>query len=328
MAKYYSKKMSTKTVAGAAIFCSVFYLSLFAAVGGTSLGVPMALAEDATGTPPTSAPSGADCKLEDALKALLDVKDSDLSPPDRDQAELNARKGVLSQIVICSEVELGTFKKRLTDLDLKSNDKKDELLRDKFLGDIGTIGSYFSDINNRLAGDIDLEGVKALAKEFSEWRETFYIPTLSNLNDFALVIQNQQAIKTARARFDKIFFSLSAVKLNNTTDIKKLLNESDGYIKKGAELNEQAHALAWTVNLIFDNASSSPTSTAVTTTSSSTATSTTINASSTALNATSTPEVQPAQPILPLVRDSLGELKKAYGDYLAISNIVKKYLGL
>ena len=348
MAKYYSKKLSkkilAKTVAGSAVFCFVFYLSVFFAVGAAtaqasnasngeptvSFGGQIALAENATDTPAT--PLGqADCKLDDALKTLLTVKDSDVSSKERDQAELKARKDVLAQIIICSRVEINAFKKRLNDFDLKDNDKKDGLLRDKFLVDIDTAGSYFKDVSDHLSGDLDLAGVKTLAKEFSTWRETFYVPALSNMNDFTLLIQSEQAIKTARARFDKISFSLGAVKLNTATDIKKLLDESDGYIKKGAELNKQAHALAWSANLIFDNsfdsASSSPTSTASTATSSDDAASGT-TASSTEVNATSPPEVQPVQPILPLVRDSLNELKKAYGNYLSISNIVKKYLGL
>jgi len=138
---------------GTAILGSVFYLSLLAAVNVPALGVQMAWADDASSTlEASSAPTQADCKLDDAVKTLLAVEDSDMLEPGRDLAELKARKDVLAQIVICSEVELAAFKKRLNDFDLKDSDPKDGLLRDKFLSNIDTAETYLTHVQSLLSG--------------------------------------------------------------------------------------------------------------------------------------------------------------------------------
>lgn len=291
---------------------------------GSFFILPAVFAVSDTSTPANSNQSQEECKLQDAFDILLKVKDSDSSLKNRDQTEINARKDVVKEIIICSNLELDAFKKRLGDLNLKDNDKKDELLKNKFLGAIDAAKSYFTDLTNELSHDLDISGVKKLAQDLSIWRDIYYTPTLTGINDFALVIQNQQAIKTARTRFDKISFSLSAVKLNEVQEIKNLLASSNAHIKKGIDLNTQAHNLIWNTDIVAYNASSSPTSTEMN--------ATTSVEDAAILNSTSTAETSISTEsrviVLPLIKDSLSELKKAYADYILISNIVKKYLGL
>jgi hypothetical protein len=290
-----------------------------------ALTASSAMAETISSTPAIVSSDKSDCKLQTALDALLRVKDSDFLPGDRAKAELSARKDVISQIAACSVIELDNFKKRLNDLGLKNNDEKDRLLKEKFLGDVDAAKFYFNKVNDGLSDKAELEAVKELAKNIALWRESFYVPALLKINDFLLILENAQAIKTAQNRFDKITFSLSAVKLDEVIEIKDLLDKSSAHIKRGAELNRQAHDLIWNVDLIFNNASSSPSSTA-------SAVATTTLEEPVALESTSTAEVASttdALPkILPLVKDSLMELRKAYAAYLSISGIVKKYLGL
>lgn len=308
------KKMTVVTMPIGAIFLAISFLMIS----------PVAAAENVSSTQPVTPLTAKDCKLQDSLDALLKIKDSDISSEERNRAELGAREDVISQIVVCSSVELDAFKKRLTDLDLKDSDEKDRLLRDKFLGDIDAGKFYFSKTNDKLASDLELQDIKELARNIALWRESFYVPALSNINDFILVIEDAQAIKTARARFDKISFSLSAVKLNEVIEIKDLLGQASQHIQKGAELSKQAHDLIWDIDLIFNSASSSPTSTPATTTDSDTFT---LNdATSTMVETASSTDTSPR--VLPLVKDSLIELRKAYVAYLSISGIVKKYLGL
>lgn len=281
-----------------------------------------AMAVSETSTPVGSQQDPKECGLQDALEALLKVKDSDPSLRDRDQTEINARKDVIKEIVTCSNLELEAFKKRLEDLNIKDSDARDGTLKNKFMDATDAIKAYLASTTDQLAKDLDLPLVKKLAKELSDWRDTYYIPALTGINDFALVIQNQQAIRTARVRFEKISFSLSAVKLNEVQEIKNLLESSNAHIKKGSELNTQAYNLIWNTNINLAIATSSPTSTEMNATTS-TEDVVALNSTSTAETSTST---EPRATALPLIKDSLGELKKAYADYILISGIVKKYL--
>lgn len=314
---------------GFSFLVAIFYWLSFAAV----------YAVESTSATSTNDQTKPVCGLETALTSLLKIKDSDMEPTERDKSELTARKNVVTEIVNCSLLELEAFKARLDKLDLKHNDKKDSLLREKFYGDIDASKFYFSNVNDKLISSLDIVGIKELAKNIAAWRASYYVPVVSKMNNFVLMLENEQAIKTAKARFGKISFSLSAVRLSESTDIKNLLNKSTEHINKATELNKQAHDLAWNVDLIFDNASSSPTSTADIATSSEATTSvesaTSTEATSTdeaVTNSTSTPETATSTPstdkILPLIKDSLMELKTAYTNYLAISGLVKKYLGL
>ena len=288
---------------------------------------------------------GSECQLDKALNRLLEVKDSDLATGEREAAELSARKDLLGEIIICSSIEIDALRAKLSGLDLSKNNERDSLLRNKFEGDLDAAAFYYHAATDSLdKTELTLDEVKTAAKDMLAWRESFYAPLITKVNNFLLVIESAEAIKTAKTRFQKISSTLGAVKLREVREIKRLLNESDTLIKKSEELNGEAHGLVWSIESVFE----SPSSTAATS-SEETGGLTGKDKTPTTI-ATSTDETQPLDEIglasgetasttpkaapkaedqvLTLVKESLGNIKGAYANYLAISSLVRKILGL
>lgn len=267
-----------------------------------------------------------ECKLNEALDKLLSTKDSDLPAADKETAEFDARKEVLNQIVVCSEKEIGDFKARLSNLDLSKNDRKDLLLREKFLGDLDAASFYYEKTKEKLGENLTLDGIKNLAVDILAWRDNFYTPAVSRINDFTLVVGSEQAVKTAKSRFQKISTTLGAIRLSGVSEIKRLLKDSDSLISRAEELNGRAHEMTWEIDQVFDTAvnSSTPASTSSASLKNKEITTDSAIVSGAAANeATST-----KNEVLSSVKESLSNLKKAYANYLDISNLVKKILGL
>jgi|SRR3989344_1914842 len=293
----------------------------------------------------TTDSAGSECQLDKALNRLLEVKDSDLETGEKEAAEFSARKDLLEEIIICSSIEIDALKAKLFGLDLSKNNERDALLHNKFEGDLDAAAFYYRTTTEGLnKTELTLDEIKAAAKGMLAWRESFYAPLITKVNNFLLVIENAEAIKTAEIRFQKISSTLGAVKLREVREIKRLLSESDALIKKSVALNGEAHSLVWSIESVFE----SPSSTAATSseetgeltekdktlTTIATSTDETRSLDENGLaageTASTTPKAAPRAEdrVLPLVKESLGNIKGAYANYLAISGLVRKILGL
>jgi hypothetical protein len=146
------------------------------------------------------------------------------------------------------------------------------------------------------------------------------------------VRETLDATDTAKARYDKIYSTLSAFRLSESPDIKKLLSDSDTLIRESGELNTKAHDLILNTDYVFQLSTSTATTTPSATSTSAEPTSTatsTPGASSTSPTASSTATSTPPQSddVSSLIKASLGKIKDTYTNYLAVSKLVKKIIG-
>src|SRR3989344_4676580 len=245
------------------------------------------------------------CELNQALDTLIAIKDSNIDTQLKAQAELDARKKLLEQTVICSEDEIGSLRDRVNGLSLSSDNEKN--LKDSILKDLDVAISYYEEQGKKITDKASVGDVKQQANDVLAWRASFYDPLVFKVNDFYLITAGGQSIKTAESRFQKIQNTLNALGLGNVEKIKSLLNDSAGYTEDAKDASRKASDLFWNN---INNPSSTPTTTTLS-----------VDASS---SPTSTTEKTP----LSLMQTALLKIKAAYNNYLTISDVVKKILGL
>ncbi|MDP1689098.1 MAG: hypothetical protein Q8L47_03125 [bacterium] len=327
---------------GGKIFFSALALSLVVFSGG----VNFAKAETATTTAQESAPV---CELNKALNELLVIKDGSLTGIARDRAEFKARKAVVTQTIICADIEIAGTEASLTGLTLVA--PEDEALRTQFLTSLNASKDQYAIYSDAIATSTGLFDIKNLAEDILTWRKNEYIPLLGQINDFILVISNEQSTKIARARFDKISSTISILRLSNVASIKSLLDGASALTTKADKLNTEAHLLvsAYFVPIPAYSTSSPSeilsnktwegkpptgtdmlyaTGTPVFIDSGFTNTQAVIE--NTDNKATSTPKlISTSTPtVVSLVKLSIISLKGAYTNYLKISVLVRNILGL
>lgn len=290
--------------------------------------INLARAETATGTPQELSPA---CNLNEALDELLTVKDGTLTGLARDRSEIKARKAVIEQIIICANKEVSETETRLNELAL--TDSKDEGLRVQFLASLQVSDDQHSAYAGALATSMGLTDVKKLAEDILTWRKSEYLPLLSQINDFILVINNEQSTKIARARFEKISTTLSILRLANVSSIKGLLHDADTLTTKSDKLNADAHILIRNY-FVPINATSTASGTVMVIASGTPVFATgTVDVADVVKEkakgqATTTLDLIPAPTVVSLVKASIESLRGAYTNYLKISVAVRNILGL
>lgn len=261
-----------------------------------------------------------ECRLDQALDELLAVKDAKFKRPLERGSELEARKNLLEQIIVCSFIEIDAFKQKLSELDF--NQEKNGLLRDALLKNLDETTQYYQEQLLKLSNARnDVSDVMRLAQSVEEWRNSAYAPLVAKINDFYLVTESGQAITTAKTRLQKIQNTLAIIKLNEVPRIKTLLSQASELLKKAATLHQDASETMWNGISVIENATSTeivfknqPAETQ--------------NSTSSEAAATSSPEKAPAKTVLALLKEALANIKAAYDDYIKISEAVKKILGL
>lgn len=286
------------------------------------------------GNATSSEPTKPTCELNKALDNLLTIKDSNLAGLTRDRAEFKARKEVLIQTVICAQEEIDSTKNRLNELAPATG--IDRGLSLQFAGDLDAAILSYEAYSGRIATTTGLLEVKDLASEILAWRNKYYLPLLQQVNDFILLVTSERAHETAQARFEKISNSLSILRLSQIYGIKTSLESAAKLTKSASILNTEARII---VNgYVRTVATSTATSTEIQLEANSAATSSmkieiatgTLRSSLATSTATSTIEEGEENPpnVMEVVKESLGALKLAYGEYLKISGLVKQILGL
>lgn len=169
---------------------------------------------------------------------------------------------------------------------------------------------------------IDLETIKTAAQEFKNWREENYLGASNQINDFLLISEESQAVRTTKKRFQKISDDVQKIqrtKIRN--ELNKFLSRADGLVKEGEQMNKDAE------NLFREKYIVIPEEKTVVSTSSASENIEIKNTSTTNVEpeATST-DIIPTLSIKDLVKGSLVNLKGAYQIFIEMSNYVRKLL--
>ena len=311
----------------------IIFFALAFAYSFCLIGLSLAKAETATSTIPEVAPA---CELNKAVDELLSIKDGALTGLARDRAEFKARKAVIEQTIICAPEEINQIKEKLEGLVLET--PEDEGMRTQFLASLVTSEESYAKFSEAVSTSIGLTDIKKLAEDILEWRKNDYVPLLSKINDFILVINNEQSIKIARARFDKIKSTITILRLSSVPSIKSLLVESSKLTEKADKLSSDAHKLVLKFYVPTEILSTESTSSVMlVATGTQSLASTTANSSGTVKEIKkgiesgiieSTPMPTSTSTVVSLVKSSIGSLKSAYNNYLKISVTVRNILGL
>ena len=247
--------------------------------------------------------------VETSVNELLTVRDdTSLSEEDKLLKEFELRKKILSEVLTLSIDEVAKLTAKVDALPEFAENSREKELQNEFKAVLETYTAYYTEQFKKLAELTKIDETKSLAQEIKDYRDNIYNPQIQKIVNFVLLFYNDDVLKIANTRLDKI-----------SADIKKL--EKLGYIKAGifaSELKLAAETLS-AARALLEEAKS-----AVLTTPK--------PEEETALETRATPteekEAQP--PIEPnkLVEDSLNKVKSTYDIFLQISKDLRKLLGI
>ncbi len=251
--------------------------------------------------------SGAVNPIATSLNELLTVRDdTSLSEKDRLLKELELRKKILSEVLTLSLDEVIKLTAKVDALPKFAEDSREKELRDGFKLNLESYTAYYTDKSKKLAELTTIDQIKSLAQKIKEYRDNAYNPQIKQIVNFLLLFYNEDVLKIANTRLDKI-----------SADIKKL--EKLGYIKTGAfadELQLSAQTLSGARALLEE------------------AKSAVLNPpkpeEALSIKAKPTPTEEAQSPVEPnkLVESSLNKVKSAYDTFLQISKSLRKILGI
>jgi len=171
---------------------------------------------------------------EEVLKSadkLTEVKNAtDLTPEAKKEEELAAKKDALLKVIALSQAET-------EELTLKIEEFGE--IPEEFLPLMGFLTAelqkattYFEELSKKTNDATDLNSIQLIASELKNWREAYYDPQIKPILEFILVFQNQEILKIADERFEKISQNLSKVKLLQSGTAELLLNESKNALEE------------------------------------------------------------------------------------------------
>ncbi|MDD5547800.1 MAG: hypothetical protein PHN74_02825 [Candidatus Pacebacteria bacterium] len=251
---------------------------------------------------------------------LINIKDnSSLSDEERLSQEIEARKSALLKIVDLSLNEIENLGDKLKSLSLTG--EKATALKDQFLAILGQNEQYSGQLKESLSSDkaFSLDEIKQVAKDFKDWRETYYNENVRKILSFVIVFQEKSILKTADARLEKIISDLrklESAKLIKREDSWNYLNSAIKNLANANLLNNKAEILLMSTLEDMINASTS--------------TEVFLNDPLNNKKATSTEiktENKNYDSIKSMVEKSMNEIKNAYKNFVDISNKIRKKLG-
>ncbi|MBI4119809.1 MAG: hypothetical protein HY456_03125, partial [Parcubacteria group bacterium] len=256
------------------------------------------------------------------LGIFLDNLDKmDLADEIKGEQELALRKEVLGCLVKLSYAEMDELNGRLTALQPLYETDAEKILAAELPKDFAGYREYYKAAEDKLAAaDLNLESVKQLWSELISWREISYIPRIAVAAQFIFTIQQRAILKIAFARHEKIAADIKSLDGNgyfNDEQHKTLydmLEKAKELLDDAQQLNTRAYTLLFEPETT-ESATSTPSSTST----------------EVEINATNTPGViapSNADIIDQAARNSLADVKEAYGIFLEMSKTVKTILGI
>lgn len=290
-------------------------------------GIPTASAQTAfaaatgTMTASTTESNVPACHLTQALDELLAVNDSDIDAKTKKENELEARINVLSQTVICAKAEIDDLQNRLSNLNLEADE--DTAMNEALLNALTSATEYYNAVESKMSDAMTLDEVRTLADAVLAWRNTYYLPLLNQVNNFNLVMSGVNSLDTAKNRLQKITNVLTLLRLDQVVKIKALLNGSKTLTNKAANLNSKAHSMVLDYVIASTTTEIFPASSTTESTTNEVSVGTAASSSKDTLTKSESPVT-----VASLIKESLNNIKSAYTNYLGISDLVKKILGL
>lgn len=256
--------------------------------------------------------------LKESMDTLVGAKD------DNNPNDAVFRIETFKKVISFSVTEAQNLKVKLIAATDKEKATTTLAWRDAAVARISDALGFYDTESAYLAANPDMttDEIKALADQFKAWRESTYIPLSDEVTDFLLIQQEDKALATTDARWQKVSDDISklddaygAQKVQPLTD---LLAGAASSTAAANNLNAEAFSLFGTtyIDPLFS------TSTPVTATS----TAESADATSTAA-ATSTDAIAPAPSIRDLVKQSLAKVKETYQTFIDMSALVKKLFG-
>src|SRR3989344_336599 len=237
-------------------------------------------------------------------RAILAETDSQIivKEPAEDE-ELQLKKLGMEKALTLSLLEIEGLKKRL---DAQYNSEAElALLQEIFSEKLAQYAAHLSSLKQVLE-NLDLPGIRKIAKEFSAWREEVYNPEVKKMVELILVQQNKILLKTADLRFAKTAFDLKKKKTARLEPElwQPLLNASAFNLKMAREFTKEAGAILISyLPTPTPNASPEPTPTP-------------------SLSARKIEKIENKE-IKDLVSSSLTKLKTAYANFIELNNLIK-----
>jgi len=267
------------------------------------------------------------CNIEKSFNDFLEIRDNNkLEKEQKDKEVFTARKNLLENIISCSIKEINDTKTDLSNL--KNLDEKNSSIKDYLNNKFDYLLSSLKDKDAEFQISLeDEDKIKTIAEDLLNWRENEYSDNLKNATNFSLTFKEDEIIKIAEARWQKISSSIKSLLSLKNKEITSLLQESSDKIKAAKDLNKKAYDDL--ISLIEKQRKEEdkineipPLEEAIITSSEKEIPMLQTETSSTA---SSTPAVTttPGDNI----KESLNKIKDVYQNFFKISSLVKKILG-
>lgn len=287
-------------------------------------------------------------KLEKAVENVKEKVDVLVEAKDEDNSNNNIglRITALKKIIALSVSEASDLKIKLLAADSNKYDEATLNWRDNNIKNLNQIIAYYEKQSEILEAEnenlSDLDTIKNWADKFKNWREQNYLALDTEIRNFLLINQENEALEITKKRAQKINEDILKLQKNKTkiTGFAELMKKAMNAIKESENFHKKAQNLFYE-NYILTSVSSSTNTIIATTTA--TATTTTIisveiitstppsiTPTTTAItietNATNTPPILPTESIRDLIRSSLSKIKETYQIFIEMSNLVRKLL--
>jgi hypothetical protein len=257
--------------------------------------------------------------------------------------ELSLRVETLKKVLTLSLAEAKDAKIKLLDFTNLTGDEKH--WQEEAIVSLASSTQYFEEVQNSIIDaekPLTLDEVKTIAKELKEWRDAYYVPTLTMVRDYLLIDQQEKTIETASKRAERInvdIMKLEKAKIKNISKARAMLVNANTLISNSEKSIASARALF--VNTFISPATTTATSsqekassteTLIKSTELATSSTKSADASSTEAVSTSTStSTEKAAVVLPTsirdyVKDSLMKVRESYVVFIEMSNFVRELL--
>lgn len=264
-------------------------------------------------------------KIQDELIALRDSADAN----EREAEELTLRIALLNETMDCSLIEIDQIGTKLNDL--SGLTEEEEGYRDKFMENIEEYHSYYAQQKESISDEeiTSVGTIKERAKEILEWRDSTYNTGIDQIVNFIFLVDGRVIRETAQVRLEKITAALKKIRLAEHESVQGFLAEAQTHIKTADDLQNEAYDKFLAMISPAEEQSEGIAQMLV--------------ATEEQENATTTEEVAPTEEAAAaeeaveeieeetardLIQESFGEIRGAYENFLQISSLVKKLLGL
>lgn len=188
--------------------------------------------------------------LLESIEQLTVIKNSGKAPSEEKSAvEINARTATFNRVLDLASEELKELERRM--------DKIDRPNQEQYANLIGEYLNYYEIIRGQINREISLNELVDIAARFKKWRETDYAKEIKKVADFVLVYQNQEMIRVAKNRLERIsadFKTIRGLIMPNQWGLaEKFLADAKNLIEEAEQANSEAQKKFEKITLAYKN---------------------------------------------------------------------------